>query len=45
MEKLCDEVGIIFKGKMILDKSIEEIHKEGTVEDVFFKLVDKEEML
>lgn len=45
VEKLCDEVGIIFKGKMILDKSIEEIHKEGTVEDVFFKLVDKEEML
>ena len=44
VEKLCDEVGIIFKGKMILDKSIEEIHKDGSVEDVFFKLVDKEEM-
>lgn len=44
VEKLCDEVGIIIKGKMILDTSMEEIHKEGTLEDVFFKLVDKEEM-
>ena len=44
VEKLCDEVGIIIKGKMILDTSLKEVHKQGTLEDVFFKLVDKEEM-
>ena len=45
VEKLCDEVGIIVKGKMVTDTSIDEIHKTGSVEDYFFKLVDKEEML
>ena len=44
VEKLCDEVGIIIKGKMIVDTSIEEIHKHGSVEDYFFELVDKEDM-
>ncbi len=44
VEKLCDEVGIIVKGKMILDTSMDEIHKEGSLEDVFFKLVDKGEL-
>ena len=45
VEKLCDEVGFIVKGKMILNTSMDEIHKEGSVEDVFFKLVDREELL
>ena len=45
VEKLCDEVGIIIKGKMILDTSMDEIHKQGTIEDVFFNLVDKEALL
>ena len=45
VEKLCDQVGIIIKGKMILDTSMEEIHKQGSMEDVFFNLVDKEELL
>ena len=44
VEKLCDEVGIIIKGKMIVDTSIEEIHKHGSVEDYFFEVVDKEDM-
>ena len=44
VEKLCDEVGIIIKGKMIVDTSIEEIHKFGSVEDYFFNLVDREEI-
>lgn len=44
VEKLCDEVGIIIKGKMILNSSMEEIHKSGSVEDVFFNLVEKEDM-
>ena len=45
VEKLCDQVGIIIKGKMILDTSMEEIHKQGSMEDVFFNLVDKEKLL
>ena len=44
VEKLCDEVGIIIKGKMIVDTSLEEIHKHGSVEDYFFDLVDREDM-
>lgn len=44
VEKLCDEVGIIIKGKMILDTSMEEVHKKGSMEDVFFSLVNKEEI-
>ena len=44
VEKLCDEVGFIVKGKMILDTSMEEIHKQGSVEEVFFNLVDREEL-
>lgn len=44
VEKLCDEVGIIIKGKMILNTSMEEVHKKGNMEDVFFSLVNKEEM-
>ncbi|MCR5308489.1 MAG: ABC transporter ATP-binding protein [Bacilli bacterium] len=44
VEKLCDRVGIVMKGRMILDESMEEIHKKGSVEDVFFDLADKEDM-
>ena len=42
VEKLCDHVGIIIKGKMVLDTSMEEVHKQGSIEDVFFDLADKE---
>lgn len=38
VEKLCDRVGIIIDGKKILDTTLEEIHKEGSLEDKFFKL-------
>ena len=44
VEKLCDEVGIIVKGKMILNTTMDEIHKQGSVEDVFFNIVDKEDI-
>ena len=44
VEKLCDEVGIIIKGKMIYNGSIEDIHQKSNVEDFFFSLVNKEEM-
>ena len=38
VEKLCDRVGIIIKGKKLLDTTLEEIKKEGTLEDKFFTL-------
>ena len=44
VEKLCDEVGVIVKGKMILNTTMEEIHKIGSMEDVFFDIVDKEDI-
>ena len=44
VEKLCDEVGVIVKGKMILNTTMEEIHKKGSMEDVFFDIVDKEDI-
>ena len=43
VEKLCDEVGIIFNGKLIYDASMEEVRKEGTLEEVFFRLYEEDE--
>lgn len=41
VEKLCDRVGIIIDGKMILDDRLENVTKENSLEDVFFKLYDQ----
>ena len=38
VEKLCDEVGIIIKGKLVLDSSLKDIERTGTLEETFFKL-------
>lgn len=38
IEKVCDRVGIIIDGKMILCGSLPEITKEKSLEDVFFEL-------
>ena len=38
VEKLCDRVGIIMDGKMILEDSLSNITKEKSLEDVFFDL-------
>ena len=38
VEKLCDRVGIIMDGKMILEDSLSNITKEKLLEDVFFDL-------
>ena len=43
VEKLCDEVGIIINGKLVLDTTLEEINKKDTLENVFFSLYRKEE--
>lgn len=41
VEKLCDRVGIIIDGKMILEGSFTEITKDMTIEEKFFDLYDK----
>lgn len=41
VEKLCDEVGIIINGKLVCNKPLSDIQKEGTLEDVFFRLYEE----
>ena len=41
VEKLCDHVGIIISGKLIKDAPLKEIQKDGTLEEVFFKLYEE----
>ena len=38
VEKLCDRVGIIIDGKMVLDDTLKNITKKQPLEDVFFDL-------
>ena len=38
VEKLCDRVGIIIDGKMVLEKPLNEVIKEKSLEDVFFDI-------
>jgi len=42
VEKLCDRVGIIVKGKMILSDSVNKLTKEKSLEDVFFDIYSRE---
>ena len=47
-EKLCDQVGIIFKGKLVENDSLEALYSkydEKNLEDVFFKIAEKEGVL
>ena len=41
VEKLCDEVGIIINGNLVLNAPLGEIQKEGTLEDTFFRLYEE----
>ena len=41
VEKLCDRVGIIIDGKMALEGTLDEVCKEGTLEDQFFALYNQ----
>lgn len=38
VEKLCDRVGIIIDGKMVLSDNLKELTKDKNLEDVFFDL-------
>ncbi|MDY0277021.1 MAG: ATP-binding cassette domain-containing protein [Acholeplasma sp.] len=42
VEKLCDRVGIIINGKMILDDTLSNITKNDSIENVFFKLYEEQ---
>ena len=44
-EKLCNRVGIIFKGKLVADDTLGGLYRrfdESSLEDVFFKIADLE---
>lgn len=41
IEKLCDRVGIIVNGKMVLEGTLEEITKAKSLEEVFFNVYDE----
>lgn len=41
VEKLCDRVGIIIDGQMILEDTLSNITKENDLETVFFQLFDE----
>ena len=41
VEKLCDEVGIIVKGRLLLQGDMKEVTKEKNLEKVFFDLIEK----
>ena len=38
VEKLCDRVGIIFDGRMIVEDSVKELTKEKSLEEKFFEI-------
>lgn len=40
VEKLCDRIAIIKKGKILVVSSVKEIEKKGTLEDYYMKLVE-----
>ncbi|MDY0023992.1 MAG: ABC transporter ATP-binding protein [Candidatus Izemoplasmatales bacterium] len=42
VEKICDRVGIILNGKLKFSDTVENILKEGNLEDKFFKLFNEE---
>lgn len=42
VEKLCDRVGIIINGKMVISDSLSEIVQDRNLEEVFFEIYEKE---
>ena len=41
VEKLCDRVGIIIKGKLVYDDELKNIQKDDSLEEAFFKLYEE----
>lgn len=42
VEKICDRVGIIFNGKMILEDNLENLTMSSSLEDKFFEIYNQE---
>ena len=42
VEKICDRVGIIFNGKMIVEDTLLNLTKDKSLEDTFFEIYSKE---
>ena len=42
VEKLCDRVGIIINGKMVVSDTLQAVVKDKTLEEVFFEIYEKE---
>lgn len=42
VEKLCDKIAIIKKGKIVVEGTLEEVKGDGTLEDLFMELIDNE---
>ena len=42
VEKICDRVGIIFNGKMIVEDTLANLTKDKSLEDTFFEIYSKE---
>ena len=43
VEKLCDRVGIVMDGRMILCDTLENLTKDGDLEDKFFQICEEME--
>lgn len=43
VEKLCDEVGIIINGKLVLDGNLKELTKTESLENIFFRLYKEDD--
>ncbi len=44
VEKLCDDVGIIINGKLVLDGHLKDICKDKSLEEVFFDIYGRSEL-
>ena len=42
VEKLCDEVGIIVKGKMLIQGDMKDVCKDKNLEETFFSLIEED---
>ena len=41
VEKICDRVGIIINGKMIVSDTLRNLTESGSLEDVFFHIYEQ----
>lgn len=44
VEKLCSHVGVVARGKLVHQQSMAELHAQGSLEDMFLKVVGADQM-